>query len=119
MVHVEFVGRASIGYYGKTHGYIPAAPPSLVSLRFGDEVRVRTFGELYDGATGRIERFVPTKSHPIGIRSAAAIAAQAMGEDDGIIWFAADELELIDRPAARTLTMEAVLDEAAGSGRAW
>ena len=107
VVHLE---RASIGHFPPR--------PSLVALCLGDEVRVHAFGELYDGATGRIERFVPTKAYPIGIRSTASISARAKGEADGIIWFSADDLELIDRPAERTLAMEAVLADA-GSERAW
>lgn len=111
-VTVVNLSHASIGFF--------AAPPTLVSLRLGDEVRVHTFGELYDGATGVIERFVPTKALPIGIRSTACVSAQTDAEPSGIIWAAANELELLDRPASRTLTMEALLDEAAaGSVRAW
>lgn len=106
---VEHLDGASIGYY---------QPPTLVALRLGDEVRISVFGELYHDATGYIERFVPTKARPIGVRTPAAIGATAIGEATGIVWFAADELVLIGRPAARTLTMEAVLADA-GSGRAW
>lgn len=101
-VRTLHLGSASIGYYGPT--YTAAAP------RIADEVRVAR--HLYPAHNGRVGIVVAITGtvRPVVVEVPTV----------GTLYCEPNELELIDRPTVRTLTMEAVVaDATAGSGRAW
>jgi hypothetical protein len=96
------LGRASIGYYGPT--YTAAAP------RLHDEVRVcRHMFPAHNGRAGTVVAIISGSSFKPLVVEVPEI---------GTLYCEANELELIDRPAERTLTMETI-EAAIAPERAW
>lgn len=99
------VGRARIGYYG------PAA--TVAAPRIHDDVRVARNDRFpaHVGQTGTVVAISGT---------VLPVTVQLVGV--GTIYCDAGELELLDRPTARTLVMDAIVDAMIGaplSERAW
>ncbi len=98
-VRVRHVGGARIGYY--TPSYVAAAP------KVGDEVRTTYYPIAgWSGLTGTVTEII-TDWRPLVVEVPGV----------GTLTCAPEWLELLDRPAARTLTM-AVFSEFAAGG-AW